>query len=85
MQVWQRSFWQPPLPRTEHSDARAGRSSAIFLLTPPWPERTRSQLEPPSSLVPLSSRLCFFPSGLALLLMAVPLAERKAQAPGCLS
>lgn len=37
MQVWLRSVWQPSLPRTENSDARAGRSCAIFLLTPSPP------------------------------------------------
>lgn len=34
MQVWLRSVWQPLMPRTENSDARAGKSNAIFLLTP---------------------------------------------------
>jgi len=37
VQVWLRSVWQPSLPRTENSDARAGRSCAIFLLTPSHP------------------------------------------------
>lgn len=76
MQVWLKSFWQPSLPRTEKSDARAGRSSAVFLLTllvglGQISVRTAWQLGP------LSSRLCFFPSGLALLPMPVPLAERE--------
>lgn len=66
MQVWLKSFWQPSLTRREKSDARAGRSSAIFLLTllaglGQVSARTAWQLGP------LSSRLCFFPSGLALL------------------
>lgn len=36
-------------------------------------------------LGPLSSRLCFFASRLALLPMPVPLADRKAQTSDCLS
>lgn len=75
VQVWLRSVWQPSLPRTENYDARAGSTSAIYLLTL-LAGVGQVSASTALRLGPLSSRLCFFPSGLASSPSSLTLAEK---------